>query len=62
MSLGQQVYLAVLPPQPVGYPLALDGLKALEVQNALCILVTCRIPLLGCLHISHASLQYVLHL
>ena len=58
---SHQQYLTVFLPKPMRYPLALNGLKALEIQDALCVFVTSRVPFLSCFHVCHASFQYALH-
>ena len=59
---AQASHLAVFFPKPVSNALALNCLKALEIQYALSVFVTGRIPLPCCFHVCHASLQYALHI
>lgn len=50
-------HLAPLVPQVVCDPVALDGLEALEVQQALRILFTRRVPIKHCLHICQSCVH-----
>lgn len=54
-------HLPPLPPKPVRYAMALDGLESFEVKDALRVLVTGRVSLPGRFHVCHCCLQDALH-